>query len=251
MANNKLIKHATIDEARELVDQFADRIVGFIVNTPQTHLDAAEFLRTLQSATVNLETARKSEKQPHLDEGRVVDEKWKPTQGKLAGLKAELGKTIIDYEDDVRRQRAEAERTARIAQLEAEQKERDKLEAKAAKVEKKGDDLGAEQIRDMKAAVVVVPPPPRKAPPPEPAKVKGVNRSETWSAEVRPNQVALLAAAVKKWNKKCDLGDELLPAAYWEPNQKALDKFAEKTKGAVELDGVRFKSDSGIKASKR
>ena len=42
-----------------------------------------------------------------------------------------------------------------------------------------------------------------------------------------------------------------MPAAYWMPNQPAINKLAEKTKGAIDIDGVRWNCDDSLISQKR
>ncbi len=237
--------------AGELVAAMKERVVGFVVETAQHHADGSEFLIDLQTKSKEWDDTRKEEKAPYLDAGRVVDKSWFGSIEALTNAKVDLARKLGQYEDQVEQETREREARERQAILEQERKERERLEKEAKRFEKKGDEEAAEQMRDAAQTVEAAPPPVAPQSQPFVPKTKGASSKKVWSAVVRPEQPKLLAKAIAKWNADCDDGREILPAAYWRPNHEALDAFAKKTEGGVELDGVRFESERKVTARRR
>ena len=237
--------------AGEMVAELKERVVGFVVETPAHHADGSEFLIDLQTKLKQWDDTRKGEKAPFLEAGRVVDKSWFDSLDALTNAKILLANKLAQYEDQVEQQRREEEARERKRKLEAERKERERLEKAAKRFEEKGDELAAEQMRDAAQTVEVAPAPVAPQDRPFVPKTKGASSKKVWSAVVRPEQQKLLAKAIAKWNADCEDGREILPAAYWQPNHEALDAFAKKTEGGVELDGVRFESERKVTARRR
>lgn len=124
-----------------------------------------------------------------------------------------IDKGALAYEE-------EQERMAREAQAKAEEearKAREKAEAKAREFEAKGKTEKAAEWQE-KAEAVVAPVIIAEIP-----KVAGQGTREIWRAEV--------------------IDFKKLPDAWKLPNQSALDKHAQNTKGKVSISGVIFKME--------
>jgi len=100
------------------------------------------FLDQITAATKSVEAAKKTEKQPHMDAARAVDEKWKPWAEKLAVADRLLRPKLTAWLAKLRMQQDEA---ARLAREEARRKadEAARAAAEAEKVQAGGDVIGA------------------------------------------------------------------------------------------------------------
>lgn len=159
--------------------------------------------------TVPLDTAKKS----------VMDLFRKPLE-LLESAERTIKKLMIGYTDEQERIAfAKQRELQRLAEIEAE-KERKKLEAKIARAEASGKIDKVADLQEQKESIqsIVVP---------------------TVAAEVdKPQGVSYrlqYKAVVKDF--------ALLPNEYKLPNQSALDKVAQATKGSISIPGVEFVSE--------
>lgn len=142
----------------------------------------------------------------------------------------EAAKKIIDQKQITwyRAEQARAEEERRKAEEEARKKAEEEQLAAAEILQKEGMPQAAEAVLEMPT---VVP----KVTVAEPIRAGGESYREIWSAEVVD-----LAALVKA------VAAGLAPHVYLEPNMVNLNKAATMFKGAVQIPGVRIKSETII-----
>lgn len=107
-----------IVSVRAEFDEWFASIGGRIIAQDQAD-KAAAYKDRLQRLKGDAENSRTSEKKPHLDAGRAVDEKWRPIVDDAAnGVKAALS-AVAPYLDEQRKIQLEAAAAARAAAAEA------------------------------------------------------------------------------------------------------------------------------------
>lgn len=140
-----------------------------------------------------------------------------------------LKNKIALFDDNLKRKQNEEAAKAEAKRQEDERKEKERLESLAKKAEEKGKPEKAEVYREQ-AETFVAPP---TFTPPAPAHVSGVSTKTVWKGEV--TDLYALCQFVSQ-NKG------LISLLTF--NQSGIDKYADLTKGAITVPGVRFFSKS-------
>jgi len=192
---------------------------NIIINNQEDYELAAKIIKEVKSRLKELEEERKKITKP-LDDGKkaVMDLFRKPLELLETAerkLKAAMNKYVTEME---RKAREEEERLRKLAEAEAE-KERKRLEAQIKKAEEKGKVDKVEELKAKQEEIIPITP----VIMPQVENPKGVSYREKWYAEV--------------------IDFKLLPDEYKLPNQQALDKVAQATKGSLQIPGVIFKSE--------
>ena len=137
----------------------------------------------------------------------------------LSGAETKIKGLMTDYTNEQERKAKEdQERLEKLAEKEAE-KEKKKIDAKIERAEASGNLDKVEELQAQKETITPLEVPVVSAPP----KAEGVSYRETWKAIVKDFK--------------------LLPDEYKLPNQSALDKVAQATKGKIPIPGVEFKME--------
>ena len=192
---------------------------NIIINNQEDYELAVAITKEIKARLKELEEERRKITKP-IDEGKkaVMDLFRKPIE-MLEEAERKLKDAMNEYVSKMEREaKEEEERLRKIAEAEADKK-RKKIEAQIKKAEEKGD---TEKVEELKAKLEeIIPITPVIMPQVE--NPKGVSYRERWYAEV--------------------IDFKLLPDEYKLPNQQALDRVAQATKGSIQIPGVIFKSE--------
>ena len=219
---NSIQVAARVASESKQVDIIVKQAQEFKVTTEEDFKISAEILKRIKNKIFELTNQRLEITRPLDAAKKKVMDLFAPMlgQGREVG-KLETAERIIkdallafQREQDKKRREEESIREA----------EAKKLEAKADKAAEQGKDVKAETFNSQAMAV-------RTAPLPEKPKVSGISTRRTYYAVVTDFQA--------------------LPEAYKIANQSMLDKFAQATKGAVPLAGVKFEYEDDISSGRK
>lgn len=99
-----------VDDLFQLV---SDTTEGAEVKTDAQEAALADLLDQIRQAEKDAEQQRKTEKEPHLEAGRMVDAAWKPVKAKCEAAAAHIKGLLTPYRVEKQRAKDEAERRAR------------------------------------------------------------------------------------------------------------------------------------------
>lgn len=201
------------------------RKADVIIETDEQCNEASAILSEIKKRSKELDDQRKSITKPLDDAKKQIMDLFRHPLDLLSRAENHLKNLILNYTTEKERKaREEAERLRKLAEAEAE-KERKRLEAQMKKAEEKGK---LEKVEELKAKVEEVVNTPIIVPTVEVEKPKGISYREKWYAEV--------------------VDFKVLPDEYKIPNQQALDKVAQATKGTIQIPGVIFKKEQIVVA---
>jgi len=181
---------------------------------------AGDVLKEVKSRSKELDEERKKITKPIDDAKTAVMNLFKPPIELLKKAEDKIKSLMLGYT-------TEQERVAREKQIELQkiadaqaEKEKKALEAKIARAEASGKTDKAEELKNQKENIVPIDVPVIA---PQVEKVSGISYRDKWTAEVVDFKA---------------LSDE------WKlPNQQALDRTAQATKGSITIPGVKFKCE--------
>jgi len=203
------------------------RVTGIEIKTNEEFDHAAIDLKRVKAKAKELDATRKSITQPiDAAKKRVMDFFREPLDF-LARAEKELKRGMITYQDRQEQIRLQAEAKAR----EQARKEREKLEAQAARLAEKGK---AEAAQARLEAAEHIPSPVVNIPKPE---VKGVSTREIWSAEVTDKRALVKAVA-----------DGIVPDVVLSVDMKILNAQARALKSALNYPGVKAVMEKSLSA---
>jgi len=220
--NVELVKAGTDDvpvlfaKTQQLIIDSQEKYETASVILKDVKARAVELDKQLKAITTPLDTAKKA----------VMDLFRKPLE-MLEDAERTIKRSMIEYtEIQEAKAREEQARLQKLADEKAE-RERKKIEAKIARAEASGKTEKVESLQEQKEAIetIVVPTVQIETP-----KVQGVSFKLQYKA------------VVEDFN--------LLPNEYKLPNQSALNKVANATKGSIKIPGVKFISEK-ILASRK
>ena len=220
--NVELVKAGTDDvpvlfaKTQQLIIDSQEKYETASVILKDVKARAVELDKQLKAITTPLDTAKKA----------VMDLFRKPLE-MLEDAERTIKRSMIEYtEIQEAKAREEQARLQKLADEKAE-RERKKIEAKIARAEASGKTEKVESLQEQKEAIetIVVPTVQIETP-----KVQGVSLKLQYKA------------VVEDFN--------LLPNEYKLPNQSALNKVANATKGSIKIPGVKFISEK-ILASRK
>lgn len=192
------------------------RKADVIIETDEQCNEASTILSDIKKRAKELDEQRKSITKPLDDAKKQIMDLFRHPLDLLSRAENHLKNLILNYTTEKERKaREEAERLRKLAEAEAE-KERKRLEAQMKKEKGK-----LEKVEELKAKVEEIVNTPIIVPTVEVEKPKGISYREKWYAEV--------------------VDFKVLPDEYKIPNQQALDKVAQATKGTIKIPGVIFK----------
>ena len=155
------------------------------VVTGDDYIRVGNDLKRIKGLFKRGEEMRVAEKEPYLSEGRKVDAFYKEPLAWLKSAETTIKTALTGYED--RQEQARLKLQAKLD--EQARKEREKLEARAAKAEEKGKTEKADELRD-RAAMVATPIVSIETP-----KVAGISTRETYKAVVFDKMALIRAVA--------------------------------------------------------
>jgi len=197
---------AEINEATTALETLA---ADYAITTADAYQAAGEDLRRVKGAQKRIEEVRQSFTRPLDEAKRAIMDFFRGPADRLADVERRIKGAMVRFSDEQERLRR-----AEQARLEEQaRKDREKLEAQAAKAAAAGKTERAEEI-ETRAAQVVAPVVQREVP-----KVAGVAMREVWKFEVTD------AAAV--------------PRAYLVVDEKKIGGVVRAMKGDTTIPGVR------------
>ena len=178
---------------------------------------ASDVLKEVKSRYKELDTQRKNITKPLDDAKKAVMELFRQPLDLLGKAESKIKSLMIGYTaEQEKKAREEQEKLQKLAEAEAE-RERKKLEAKIERAKASGKEEKVEELEMQKEAIIPMDVPVVTANIEQP---KGISYKEKWTAEV--------------------VDFKALPDEYKLPNQQALDKVAQATKGSLSIPGVKF-----------
>lgn len=220
-------------EAQQLAEQtgaIANVTGAIVIATTQDYELAGERLKQFSAKEREVEDMRKKLKAPILAAGKAIDAFFDAPLKRLSSARAAYKTAMLGYQQEEEKKRrelqAQAEETAR--------KEREKLEARAAKAAEKGQTAKAEALQ-MTAASVVAP-----MVAPITPKVSGISTRTTYSAEVVDKMLLIQAIAAGT-----------VPLAAVDANMTYLNGQARLNKEGLDYPGVKVVPETGLAASSR
>lgn len=203
-------------------ESLAAQLQSFKITNQDEYTTAGEYLKSVKSATKQLEELRVSMTKP-LDESkkRIMDFFRKPLDI-LAQAESTLKKGVLTYQQEQERKRREEE--ARLAEI--QRKEAEKLAKKAEKAEAKGNTEKAEELRQQAQETQMITPTVAN----KVEKVAGISTKKIWRFKI--------------------VDTNKIPRQYLIPNEKMLGQVAQATKGTLKIEGVEFYADEIISAGR-
>lgn len=219
----------SIKEAEIVVQTFKE----YKITTPAEHKASAEDLKRVKGKIAQLTEIRISLTKP-IDEAkkRIMDLFRKPIE-QLQTLEGAMKRAILTFEEEEESRRRKEEERLQSEARAREQKEKDKIETKAKKLEDKGDEDAAEELRRKKEDVYV----PAPIVESRIEKVSGVHKIQVWKAEVTDLMALVRAVA-----------EGSAPLMFIEANTQAISKQAKATKDTLKFPGLRFFCENTISA---
>lgn len=153
------------------VNSLTTRVASFEVASAESYESGAELLKTIKSLSKQVDDQRKKITQPLDQAKKQVMDLFRPFTDSLGSAESSLKRRMIAW-------KSEQDRIAREAERKAEEKarrERERLEAEAAKAEEKGRSGRADILRDRAASTVAAPVIRSEAP-----KVTGIATRKVW-----------------------------------------------------------------------
>ncbi|MBT9166900.1 MAG: hypothetical protein DDT19_00224 [Syntrophomonadaceae bacterium] len=187
-----------------------------VITTQEQNEKASAFLKVVKARYKELEEKRKAITQPLDTAKKEVQELFRRPLEMLGQAEGIIKTAILSFVQEQERKAGEEQRRLQeLAEKEAE-KERKRLEERAQRAEAKGKEEKAEELREQAKEVEAIAPVLAQ---PD-IRVEGVSYRDLWRAEV--------------------VDVSLVPREYMIPNQQALDKIAQATKGVIQIAGVKF-----------
>jgi exonuclease VII large subunit len=209
------IDTSRVDEKESEVLALVTSAGGVAITTPEQLEDANGCLIKIKEKIKELDEDRKDLTRPIDGLKKKIMDKYKPWLDKLDQAKGVLTKAIMAYTDEQEKKRRELQDKLQREADEKARKEQERLQARADKWEEKGNTDKAEALRE-KADEVVPDAVPVVLTMPTP---KGLSYRDNWKAVV--------------------VDINMVPREYMIPDQKALDKIMQATKGTVKIPGIK------------
>jgi DNA polymerase III alpha subunit (gram-positive type) len=186
--------------------------------SPEAYEDAGALLKTIKGALRQIEAQRTSITAPMNEALRNANAQAKIAAAPFEAAEKRIKGAMISYADEQERLRQAEQRKAE----ELARREREKLEAQAAKAAASGKVDKAEQLEE-RAAAVVAPVINR-----EPPKVAGVSTREVWKFEVTD--------------------PSLVPRQYLEVDEAKIRRVVQAMKADANIPGVRVWAERQLAA---
>lgn len=200
------------------------RASAITVKTPEQYAEASDFLKAVKGAQKRVTDFFGPMKSKAHEAWKAITTTEAATLKPLQDAEAQVKRVLVTYQTEQEAIRQAEQRRLQAAADEAARKERERLEAAAAKL--KTPEL--REARMEQAAAVIAPVVTVAAVTPV---IAGQSLRKTWKARV--------------------VNEAIVPRAWLVVNQSALDAFARSTKGAVKVDGVEMFEDVTMASSGR
>lgn len=204
------------------VNVIAAKSEKIVIANQEQYEFASDTLKQIKARAKELDTQRKEITIPLDEAKKKVMDLFRNPLDLLAKAESYVKKLMLDYVSEQERIAAEKQRELqRLADI-----ERKKLDAKIERAKASGKDEKAEELEIQKESIQVITPivaPTIETP-------KGVSFSMKYRA------------VVEDFSK--------LPDEYKLPNQTALDKIAQATKGTISIPGVKIESEKILSSRK-
>ncbi len=202
----------------EKSEGLANQLQAFAITTQTDYTQAGEYLKSVKSATKQLDDLRISMTKP-LDESkkRIMDFFRKPLDI-LSRAEATLKRGMLGFQ-----QEQEAKRKAEEARLaELQRKEAEKLAKRAEKAEDKGNIARAEELRQQSQDVASITP----IVAPTIQKVEGATTKKVWKFEV--------------------IDERAIPREYLIPDLVKIGKMVRAGGDTLQIPGIKIYSEETI-----
>lgn len=200
-------------------DQLVAVAQSFAVRSAEQYSTAGEELTRIKSAQKRLEALRKSMTQPLDATKKAIMDFFRGPETKLAQAESGIKRAMIGYSDEQDRLRREEQRRAD----EAARKERERIEAQAARAAASGKTEKAELLQE-RASSVVAPVIQREAP-----KVTGVNMRDVWKFAIE--------------------NEAIIPRQFLAVDDAKIRKHVANMKGDTQIPGVRVYCEKQMAAT--
>ncbi len=247
--DNLILRDEKAVELASMAIRTQDEAQALVVRSPHEFEQVSEFRRSIKAKYQEIDGYRGHLKEPHLEGGRRVDAFFRTPLLALKSAENNAKKVLLGYEAE---QRLLADERSRKLEAEAQSK-RDRLEAKARLEREKADAARAEAKREEEAA--------RKAGDiataaklrhdadlaAQKSEVKAEN-DEFKASQVTAQEVHAYTPPVvgqhtrMKWKGRV-VNAKQIPEEFKTINQKAIDAFAQATKGEGRIPGVEIYSE--------
>lgn len=209
-------------EAKQLIAQ-TDAILAeaesYKVSTPAQYTDASDVLKRIKSHQKKLDETESGITKPINDGLKAIRDLFRGPKERASRAESLVKRAMVAYTEEQDRIRREEQRLAD----ERARKERERLEAQAAKALQAGKVEKAETLQE-RAATVVAPVIDRTPP-----KVAGQSIREVWKFEVT--------------------NEALVPREYCSPDDKKIRAVVLALKGGTTIPGVRVYSEKNLASS--
>lgn len=216
-----MLDHTIPDEfsaVRPTLEVITAQAGALRIVSPEAYEHAGSLLKTIKGALRQIETQRTSITAPMNEALRNANAQAKAASAPFEAAEKRIKGAMITYSDEQERIRQEEQRKAD----EAARKQREKLEAQAAKAAAAGKDDKAEQLEE-RAASVVAPMIQRETP-----RVSGVSTREVWKFEITD--------------------PSLIPRQYLEVDEAKIRRVVQAMKNDANIPGVRVYAERQLAA---
>lgn len=211
-------------DATRMVAPYADRAIPLAITTREECETAAGVLAEIKGQARNLEDRRKEITGPLDDAKKRIMDLFRAPAAALAEAERAIKAAIGKFHEDQERIRIEQER----AQRELQQREQERLRKLAAKAEERGDTAKAEEFAAKEQQVASFQPTGLAE---GTAGIQGMSIRKNWTFRITD--------------------EAKIPREYLIPNETMIGKFAQATKGKVQLPGIEIYEETSIASRSR
>ena len=214
---------ATVDQLQAEIAPVVARAAALVIVTPQDYADAAESLKRNKGLQAQADEIFVAPWRRAKADAEANRKKWDD----LLLLPLRRAETILKEKQREWSREQERQRAAEQARLQAEENERARRERE--RMEREAAKLKTPELREARLAAAAEITPAVVTVASAVPKVKGQSVRKIWRADVTNKSAAI--EAVMDWPDW---------EAYVELDMAQLDRFAQRTKGAVKVPGVEF-----------
>ena len=226
---NETLQISVNDKAVAYIEEaagIANNVRSLSIKNDQEYLNSGEFLKKIKSYSKYIDDERKSITKPLDEIKKRVMIFFKEPLDDLNSAENIFKKAILDYKAEKERKQIEAEKKAVEIAIKKEDSIKAKLDERAKKAEKNGNELMASQLREQKEAVYI----PSFLKTQSDITIKGISTKKMWRYRI--------------------IDETLIPRNYMEVNEKMIYKMLQATQGLVPIPGVEFYQDEVVSAGR-